>query len=120
MEHQRAVETARTMASGIVPANAVDQARVETRPTSYGWRVVFRDVQVACSQTGFRCSPTAADVAAGGSDPLFRDVLVCVEYGTARGFFIAGMVRPVATVSWRDPGGAGCMRSKLPSPPSAP
>ena len=112
----RAVEAARSMAiaEAGVPATAVDQARVETLPTANGWRVVFRDVQVPCSQTQFRCVPPDGRPSGFSSDQVFRDVLVCVEYGTARGYFIAGMLRPVAGVTWRG-GSAGC---QTPLPPS--
>ena len=131
-EQRRAGDAARGMAVAMVPTAAVDAARMETRPTAYGWRVVFRDVGVPCAETGFRCAPSAG--ASSGASPagaspagtsavgVIRDVLVCVEYGSARGYFIAGMVHPVAWSSWRDAAGGGCVRSQLPpasSPPLA-
>ncbi|MGH2368413.1 MAG: hypothetical protein ACRDI2_09440, partial [Chloroflexota bacterium] len=81
-ERLKAIEEARTFAVASVPAPAVDRARVETQPTAYGWRVVFRDAQVPCAQTSWGCrvSPSQTDEAL-----VYRDLFVCVEYGTARG-----------------------------------
>jgi hypothetical protein len=94
-ERLRAIETAHTWAMAAVPASAVDRARVETQPTAHGWRVVFRDAQVPCALTswGCRAGPSQTD-----ETLVYRDVYVCVEYGTARGYMIAGMIRPVGGV----------------------
>jgi hypothetical protein len=97
-ERQRPVEAARAMAAAIVPADAVDRARVETRPTGYGWQVVFRDVRVPCAQTKLRCSPHDGVPSEAGALGVFRDVYVCVEYGAAHGYFIVGSFRPVGKV----------------------
>ena len=114
-EQRRAAEAARAMAVAMVPADVVDDARVETRPTAYGWRVVFHDVQVRCSQTKFTCASGEGVASSLGPNQVFPDLLVCVEYGTGRGYFVAATTRPVAASSWRDAAGEGCVRSQLPA-----
>ena len=71
-EHERAVAAVRARAAGVVPVDVVDDAWIETRPTLYGWRVVFRDVQVPCSHTKFRCTPPDGVPSELGPDQVFR------------------------------------------------
>ena len=91
----RAIETARTWAATSIPTSAIDRARPEAQPTPHGWRVVFREARVPCAQTSWGCRAGSAQT---DETLVYRDVYVCVEYGTARGYLIAGMLQSVGGV----------------------
>ena len=95
-EKERALAAARTWAAATIPTAALDRSRTELRPTPHGWRVVFRGVDTPCEQTswGCRAGPNQAD-----DGRVYQDLWVCVEYGTGRGYMIAGTFRPVGGVT---------------------
>ena len=96
-ERERTIEAARAMAVAMIPSDAVDRSRVETRPTAYGWQVAFRGVQVHCSHTQFKC-PQEGEAWRAPDPSTFRDAYVCVEYGTARAYMIVARPEPVGGV----------------------
>jgi hypothetical protein len=89
-ERDSALEAARSMVGGAVPVAALDRASVEVRPVTTGWMVIFHDAMVPCGQAGFcRGNPRVPRSA------VYRDVFVCVEYGTGRAYAVFGMLRTV-------------------------
>jgi hypothetical protein len=89
-ERHRALEAARTMADGAVPAAALDRASVEVRPVPTSWMVIFHGASVPCQETALcRGNPRLPQ------SVVYEDVFVCVEYGTGRAYMVGGMVRTV-------------------------
>lgn len=95
-ERHRALGEARAWANASLPAAAVDGAHTELRPTAHGWRVVFRDVDVPCSQTSWGCRTSGSHT---DERLVYRDAFVCVGYGSGRGYMIIGSLLPVGGVT---------------------
>ena len=107
-ERERALHAARTWAASSLPATALRRSHVELQPTLHGWRAVFRGVDVPCAQTEWGCYHSDGTPPLGDEMPVFRDVFVCVEYGTGRGYRIAGSIRPVSAIAV-----TGCRRGAV-------
>lgn len=85
-----AASVARAMVAQTLPTAMVARTRAETYPTPWGWLVLLRGARVPCASTPWGCRlPATAD-----SSPVFHDLAVCVEYGTARGYVIVGLAQP--------------------------
>ena len=94
-ERERAIDAGRQWVTSSLPAVAAVRARVEAQPTMHGWRVVYRGVNVPCTQTsmGCRLGPSQTD-----ESLVYRDAWVCVEYGTGRAYFFGVLIRPAGPV----------------------
>lgn len=69
---QRAERLAREHMSRVVGAAAIERSRVEVRPSTCGWMVVFRDAEAHCGDGPFW--PGACRF----GPAVFRDVYACV------------------------------------------
>ena len=111
-ERTQALAVAHAWAVQSLPAGVADSARVELQPTVYGWRVVYRNVDVPCAATswGCRAGPSRSD-----ESLVYTDLWACVEYGTGRGYFFGVSIRSVAPV-----GPTTCRRPALQPTPVPP
>ena len=71
-DEQRAERLAREHMSRVVGAAAIERSRVEVRPSTCGWMVVFRDAEAHCGDGPFW--PGACRF----GPAVFRDVYACV------------------------------------------
>jgi hypothetical protein len=90
---ERVTGAALAFAAQSIPATAVGRAHVETRPTLSGWMVILHDANVDCGDAAW-CRQEALPPSAP-SAPVFRDVVVCVDYATGQVFSVFGFVHTI-------------------------